>query len=167
MTRTKSPTTDSYGLFYQTKSPTVYYDLSGLQYIYSSYYTLSTTAVIIIFILLILFIVFMINVGYKRPIQNNPALSIFWMFFCPFVYVIYRSIERPLACTGYSPVTSMIFGFFLFPIYLIFVICGPEDEPAPFLRQQYPPVVYGFNNGYTVTPLTYTNDNKNKITPII
>ena len=66
--------------------------------------------------------------AYVKPIGKDKTQSLLIACIFPFAYVVVRSVKNPLRCCcgGTNPAGSMLFGIFLMPLYLIFVLLEPE-----------------------------------------
>ena len=67
--------------------------------------------------------------AYHHPINNgNRGLSVVLAFVNPFIYIIWRAVERPLSCSGYNSGLSLIFGLCLPPCFVMSLLCENEQS---------------------------------------
>ena len=70
--------------------------------------------------------------AYQHPINHgNREVSVVLAIFVPFVYIIWRSLEKPLVCTGYNPCLSLFVGCCCTPFFVLTLLCEDERERYP------------------------------------
>lgn len=100
--------------------------------VYIDGYEISTAYLITVGVYLLMYAL-IVYCAYKHPINNgNREISIILAIFVPFVYIIWRAVERPLICTGYNSGLSLIFGCCLTPCFVLTLLFEDEQERMPY-----------------------------------